>query len=171
MPNKRKRHAKKVSNKKPKAVKTSSSKSQTKKAVAKGLVAKKTASMLEAHAAPLKGETKRISEMLANVPKPKDIEPIVLVDEDEEEAYSLIKPVNKKSSWWSHYMVFHPKHSEMQDYAQCKYCPHRSKITQGTGGLSTHLQFKHREIYETAMGIGVENHVKMCAFFASTTMC
>ena len=63
----------------------------------------------------------------------------------------LIKPVGKTGSFWSYYKLDHPNHHpEKQNLAHCTLCQTDTSFKgRTTTGLTKHLQYKHREEYES----------------------
>jgi len=109
-----------------------------------------------------KGAKRKVSALISHTNESNTDNDVMAVDSGSDaEVYTLIKPCGKTSKWWAHYSLFHQKHSDMRQYARCNQigCEHDVKITQGTGGLSSHLKHRHRSVYDKIMGVGVENQV------------
>jgi hypothetical protein len=63
-------------------------------------------------------------------------------------APKLIAPINPKSPYWIHYQKYDPVvHPTQQKIAVCNLCQKEISVKQGTGGLKSHLKFKHRQQY------------------------
>ena len=69
--------------------------------------------------------------------------------------YVLVEAgANRFAKWWQHYcllcQVNHPNTSEI---AICKLCNKEISIRNGSGGLSGHLQYKHRDEYDELLSL------------------
>ncbi len=64
----------------------------------------------------------------------------------------LINPTGKTGAFWRFYLLYHPNHhpGNLQNVAHCTICQTDISIKgRTTTGLTKHLQFKHREQYES----------------------
>mmetsp|Transcript_39510 Transcript_39510/g.72374 ORF Transcript_39510/g.72374 Transcript_39510/m.72374 type:complete len:321 (+) Transcript_39510:448-1410(+) len=109
------------------------------------------------------GTKRKVAALLA---KSTLAEGCVFVNDDDyntKKTYTLVSPTaNKISKFWKHFKLFHPvDHPEMKTYAHCNVggCTCHAKISHSTSGLSSHLRHHHRPLFDTIMGIGVENQI------------
>ena len=68
------------------------------------------------------------------------------LEQEPAEQLHLVKPVNTKSRFWTHFMRFDTDfHPDMKTKARCDMCGKIISVKQGTGGLKNHMRFKHPE--------------------------
>ena len=90
---------------------------------------------------PTNTKTKIMAEGLSSTTSPIQSPPLEAVQQ-----ICLLKPVNKKSRFWTHFSVYDPdSHPDKKRYARCNLCGKDISVRQGTGGLKNHMKFKHPE--------------------------